>query len=277
VPRSVPPATRFALFELTGELIYPNLAGAGTSHYTVEPTPYAVARMVWCHQFDPDDKDADDYPLRGYGGTSLSKQETIYHPAAFRNSSGYAIGHPTLAAGDRVFCVFNRQSGRWEIVAPALSVWRFELTGDLPPGGSATACLLVWHDGAYGIDEDVELTVYDATLGTLRGWAGTETTAGSRGYAQYMPDSGRWEIVALEQKARWIRFQLAADLGHEDADAQANVLDYWDGCDPDPNAAGVTVNNCATSSQYLFAGASGAIGLACYDPALDEYRIVQLE
>ena len=272
-----PPATRWALFQLTGELVYPNLAGAGTEHFTVEPTPYATARMVCCHQFDPDDKDPQEHPIRSYGGSSLSKQETVYHPGAFRNTAGYAIGHPAFRSGDRVFCVFNRQSGRWEIVAAALGTWRFELKTGLSPGGSATAYLLPWHDAAYGVDTNVEFTVYDAILGTLRGRARTETVAGSRGYARYMPDSGRWEITAIEQKARWIRFALAADMGYQTPNALASVLTYWDGSNPTPTGANLTVQNCPATGQYLFSGLSGNIGLACYDVAYDQYRIVQLE
>jgi hypothetical protein len=273
-----PPQPRLALFQLTGQLTYPDLEGAGSSHYTVEPTPYAAAKRVWCHQFDPDDQDGHGHPLRSYGGSSLSKEETVYHPAAFRNGAGYAIGHPTFRSGDRVFCVLNRQSGRWEIVAPALSVCRFELKSALTPGGSATAYLLPWHEGAYGFDAHVELTVYDAVCGTLRGWARTQTFPGSRGYAQYLPDSGRWEIVAMQQKARWVRFQLTQELTHGTQQATADVLNYWDGYAPSPNNT-VTVFNCAAglSSQYIFAGASGAIGLGCYDPAGDSYWIVQME
>lgn len=78
--------------------------------------------------------------------------------------------------------------------------------------------------------------------------------------------------------ARWIRFQLSEAMGYSDGSATAEVLDYWDGSDPDPEEEGVVAVNCAVSeTQYLFGGDVGAIGLACYDPEADQYRIVQLE
>jgi hypothetical protein len=270
-----PPAV--ALFELTSTLSYPNLEGAGTTHYTVEPSPWATARMVWCHQFQTSDQNAADNPIRSYGGSSLGQECTIYHPAARTNRNGYAVGLPTFASGDRVFCVWNRQSGRWEILAPPLDLWRFELKDGLTPGGSATAYLLPYTDD-YGEDRNVEFTVYDALDGTLRGRGRTDTIEGYQGYARLMPDSQRWEIVTMEHPARWIRFALTAAMSNQDSSGVASVLDYWDGNNPDPTLVGVPVANCAISGgRHLFAGAAGAVGLACYNPGSDWYQIVQME
>ena len=93
---------------------------------------------------------------------------------------------------------------------------------------------------------------------------------------------GKWGLVrfgpGLRQQARWIRFSLDAALLFTDMSRTATVLEFWDGDDPDPEAAGVTVQNCALGgSVYLFAGAAGAIGLACYEPGYDRYRIVNLQ
>jgi hypothetical protein len=275
---NAPPGTRVALFQLSGELCYPDLAGAGISQYTVEPTPYAAATMIWCCQFSPLDQDGSGNPICSYGGTSLAATETIYHPGAFRNSNGYAMGLPSFGPGDRVWAVFNRQSGRWEILAPALGIWRFELAGYLMPGGSATAYLLPYGNGVYAANTQVELTVYDAIFGTLRGQAAVGSTPGTRGYAQYFPDSGRWEILTLEQKARWIRFSLAQDMGYQGSAAQATVLGYWDGENPAPQQGQqVTVRNIAVTGQYLFSGLTGNVGIASYDVGIDQYWIVQLE
>jgi len=272
-----PPETRLALVQLTSELSYPDLEGAGTSHFTVEPTPSATARQVWCHQFDPDDKTPGGDPLRSYGGTANSKEETVYHAAVFRNASGYAIGHPTFRAGDRVFCVWNRQSGRWEILAPPLDVWRFELKTALSPGSFATAYLLAYAEG-YAENVHIEFDVYDALVGTLRGRAKTDSLAGTQGYAKYMPDSGRWEIIAIEHQARWIRFGLTGNLSHLDYGQSGQVLTYWDGFDPDPNNAGIwLLNSAGTDNSYTFAGRNGDTGIACLDPASDYYRIVAID
>jgi hypothetical protein len=272
-----PPEARIALVQLTSAMTYPDLAGAGSPHFTVEPTPYATARQVWCHQFDPDDRSPGGAPLRSYDGTQHSKDETVWHPAAFRNADGYAIGHPSFRPGDRVFCLWNRQSGRWEILAPPLDVWRFELKTALEPGSWATACLLACPSG-YDADVHAEFDVFDALDGMLRGRAKTQDRPGTRGYAKFMPDSDRWEILALEHQARWIRFALKADMSYQSATGSGDVLTCWDGYHPDPDEEGVTVANCALrADHYLFAGATGAVGLACYDPVYNGYRIVQME
>jgi hypothetical protein len=124
----------------------------------------------------------------------------------------------------------------------------------------------------------VEFEVYDALVGTLRGRAQTDSRPGAQGHARYMPDSGRWEITAMQQPARWIRFALTATMLYTDMTGTAEVLEYWDGYDPDPDGEHLTVRNCALgSSRYLFAGAEGAVGLACYNPEQDRYHVVQLE
>jgi hypothetical protein len=177
-----------------------------------------------------------------------------------------------------VFCIWNRQSGRWEMLTPPLPLWRFELKEDLAPGQSAAAYLLPFLEGQYQPDVYVEFTVYDALHGLLRGRGRGQAHRGTRGYARLMPDSRRWEILALERRAGWIRFRLTEALGFQTGAAEAEVLSYWDGEHPDPDQQGVVVLNCATSGpQYLFGGAVGAVGLGCYDPREDKYRIVQLE
>ncbi len=75
-------------------------------------------------------------------------------------------------------------------------------------------------------------------------------------------------------KARWIRFMLQGDLSYVDASANATVLSYWDGGNPGTT---VLVTNCAVTGQYAFAGMTGAVGLACYDPEHGYYHIVFLE
>jgi ketosteroid isomerase-like protein len=276
-PHHEPHAPRVALFQLTSALVYPDLEDAGTEHFTVEPTPYATAKQVWCHHFDPDDETPAGEPLRSYGGAANSREVTVYHPAARRNAQGYAVGHPAFHEGDRAFCLWNRQSGRWEILAPPLDVWRFELKTALQPGQHATAYLLPF-DETYAENAEVEFEVYDALVGTLRGRAQTDSRPGAQGHARYMPDSGRWEITAMQQPARWIRFALTATMLYTDMTGTTEVLEYWDGYDPDPDGEHLTVRNCALgSSRYLFAGAEGAVGLACYNPEQDRYHVVQLE
>ena len=129
-----PPCALGHLLILTEAMTYPDLSNVPGDHFDRQPTPSAKARMVWCHQFDPADVDSEGNPICTYGGTELSRDVVVWHPAAPRSDgyrsyeadiggahpipSGYACGTPAFAAGDRVYCQWNRQSGRWEIEAP---------------------------------------------------------------------------------------------------------------------------------------------------------------
>ncbi len=75
--------------------------------------------------------------------------------------------------------------------------------------------------------------------------------------------------------AGFIRFALPGTLATTDASkASCTVDDYWGGTDP---GATVTVYNLPASSDYMFAGVSGAKGLAVWDEIDSKYWIVQLE
>lgn len=78
------------------------------------------------------------------------------------------------------------------------------------------------------------------------------------------------------RKANWIRFSLpSAGLQTTDASVDdCTVEDSWDGFSP---GSAVTVYNPAISSDYLFQGDSGDVGLAFYDPIEDRYHIAQME
>lgn len=162
---------------------------------------------------------------------------------------------------------------------------------DPTPYATAQRCLCWTHGGSdayrsYAADTARELTVWFPTAPRDdEGYANGEAPAssGDRLVVFANPQSGRWEVVGkltAGAKARWIRFGLTAALAYTDDTATATVLDYWDGDDPDPESKGITVYNIAINTgtnRYLFGGANDGVGLACYDPELDRYRIVQLE
>ena len=83
-----PPPARSAIFELTEAMTYPDLSNVPGDHFDRQPTPFAKARMVWCHQFDPADVNSEGNPICTYGGTELSRDVVVWHPAAPR-SDGY--------------------------------------------------------------------------------------------------------------------------------------------------------------------------------------------
>ena len=77
-----------------------------------------------------------------------------------------------------------------------------------------------------------------------------------------------------ETKAGIIRFSLSASLAVTDATASVTVLDYYQGTDP---GALTTINNLPISTDYLFNGVTGDVGLAFADGSANKYTIFQLE
>ncbi len=173
--------TLIGLFELTQAMVYPDGdPGDPDVPYTDE------ARLVWLNHADNE-----------YGGTTHSPDITLYHPTAFRDGSELPLGTPTFCASMRCYAWYNHQSGRWEILAPPLSVVRIELTATLMPGDSSVAVVLV-----DSVDEPA-LTVYINSAdspGVGRGGSGPYSHAGTLGYAIWSPVRSRWELLCLHAK-----------------------------------------------------------------------------
>jgi len=142
---------RLQLFQLATDLVYPTIPVDPTV-FTVEPTPYTEeAQLVYCYQADAADLDGSGNKIRSYDvdpdtPDADSKVYTLWHPTVFRDANGWAIGQPTFFIGDQVLARWNRQSTRWEIVAPACDVWAFELKETLTQwtGGIVDAYLRLW-------------------------------------------------------------------------------------------------------------------------------------
>jgi hypothetical protein len=182
IPLCVPAAALIGLYELTQALVYPD----GTD--PDEPdVPYTEgAKQVWLSHGDDQ-----------YGGTAHSPDTTLYHPTAFRDATGLPIGTPAFCAGMRCYAWYNRQSGRWEIIAPALNIVRIELSATLMPGDSSVTAGLV-DDPA-----EPEITVYLNSAdhhGVGRAGSGTYGHAGTLGLAIWSPVRSRWEILSLQAK-----------------------------------------------------------------------------
>ena len=212
-----PPLARSAIFELTEAMTYPDLSNVPDDHFDRQPTPFANAKMVWCNQFEPTDVDSEGNPICTYGGTEFSQDVVVWHPGAVCSDgyrsyeadiggqypipSGYACGTPTFAAGDHVYCQWNRQSGRWEIEAPALNIWRVEL--DATMGPLATQAIATLSDAA--CDQTIIAFRPESGhhFGVGRG-GGTDgngnAVEGTHAYAIWNPPRQRWEFLTGEFK-----------------------------------------------------------------------------
>jgi len=120
------------LFEIVGtEWTLPDLTAISyySSTVPIEQTPSITAKRVEYAHHETGDLDASSDPIYTYD-VSQNRTETIYHSTARVTPSpgttpraGYSIGPIDVGQGDRVWCLWNRQSGRWEILADRESTW----------------------------------------------------------------------------------------------------------------------------------------------------------
>jgi hypothetical protein len=157
-------------FELAGPLVYP--------YDTTQCPSSQGAMVVW---FDPQQGT--------YGGTKNAPPATVYHPMALCGSDGHYVGLPAMCAGDRVWCCWNLQSGRWEIVADRGPLcYRAQLLEDLEQGQSAQAVVWIRALGdSTGDMRGATITVYDWFLGP-----GQALPNGTPIQAQWFPDDRRF-------------------------------------------------------------------------------------
>jgi len=91
---------------------------------------------------------------------------------------------------------------------------------------------------------------------------------------------GYWYTATIGQKRPLaIDFTLLEALTTATEHATADVELYYDGEDPDPEDEGIEVYNKVSNggAAYMFAGATGAKGMALYDARNGVYRIWQLD
>lgn len=171
LPPVLPLETRVALFELTSVLTYPADTGACPSA-TAKPIAYLPS--------------ADRY-----GYTDSFREQTIYHPMALRTGANY-IGLPVMREDDRVWCVMNQQSGRWEILwLTPQTTWRGKLDAELEQGGSATVS--IWIYNGSDADSGVDVTAYDWFLS-----AGQSLASDTVVTVEWFPDDGRFWLIGAE-------------------------------------------------------------------------------
>lgn len=121
---------------------------------------------------------------------------------------------PRASVGDDVWCIFNQDSGWWEIIHRCEEFLRFELKDDLAPtddtvpvGGHATVYLRqgtpnqAAEDTWYSCDA-IEFEVYDS-MGMFEGTGRTSgglngRGVGNRGVCKWFADSRRMEIFQME-------------------------------------------------------------------------------
>lgn len=198
----------------------------------------------------------------------------------------------------------------WYIVAPAGSAGtpfiRFELRGELEPGLSAPAAVLIW-DADLDIytpvldDEDEEIIIRVADFtdpGTWRGKARVEGGPGGfegwcvpvsdRPYAGFEDDEGEpavtetsalYEIIWMEQLAEWIDFVLYENLHNSQEKAEVIVQRWGKGINPTDDALEIPIevwnppHTRLGAGKYFWESLTGYYGHAVYKPEDGKYWI----
>jgi hypothetical protein len=174
-------------------------------------------------------------PVDGDGSSSSSGilDEYITHPTGYplEIAADQRLNDafwPLYSVGDWVWCIYEPESGLWAIHDGYESWIRFELATHLPTGRWGEAYLLRCQDcpeaaepsSSSGICAEAATTTECAEayqpVGSFsfKVWdaiCGFEGYPGQRGYAKFMAESRRFEVVQLSSRTFW-RVELAANL-----------------------------------------------------------------
>jgi hypothetical protein len=198
-----------------------------------------------------------------------------------RVKNAWNVSGDDIYSGSAALLLEDRSTEQWYAINPHVPLVRFELTADLVYGtnpSGANAKVLVYSSGSYSAT-GLAITVYDwGTFGGSYGnWAGKAPRSGDvgfQGFAVLKSDSNRFEIVWMESMARFVRCTLTTQLTTTSASVNGCTVNYyWDGRNPDPGSAGITLYNLnANGGNYQFSGDNGDVVYAVRDD-LDRYRI----
>jgi len=180
----------------------------------------------------------------------------------------FGLGNGELSSpydrGSQGTCYHPHDVDRWEVVdMRAIDMMRFELKEALTPGGTVDAYYL---DAAGSIQSGVVFEVTDV-LGVHRGRANGAFSSphhrGSQGYAWYMHDLERFEIMKLQPHALQIMGDLTADVSGGISFTMENVYVMQ------PPGAIITDTNPASSTFSVtnreFDGDEGDEAIATWD------------
>ena len=199
-------------------------------------------------------------------------------------------------AGDLLHLQRSQESGNWEIItgtsvglATASQLHRIRLTANLQIGANALGRRLTFDGAAYNEAEIIR--IFDepyhttpATPGQQRGmWSGIASMEGFARKREVPMDSGgppEYEIVWMEQYARFIHFTLTEDMGATTAQEATASVDYAWGQGDSPGAT-LIVHDDQDMWPWALSGAKGtAIRNEYLDtetPGTPYYSIVSIQ
>lgn len=195
-------------------------------HYTIgRPILYYRPDGAWDTPTPPTDPD-------GSSSSSGILDQYITHPTGYPQeiATDQRLNDafwPLYSVGDWVWCIRDPTSGFWAIHDGYESWIRFELASTLVTGRFAQAYLLrasecqnidsssssgICHQVASRAECEADYSpILDFSLVVWDAICGHEGHAGQRGYAKFMAESRRFEVVKMSGPTFW-RIELAEDL-----------------------------------------------------------------
>lgn len=205
-------------------------------------------------------------------GTTIEVRSAMGDWSGVSGNQGWAIkmeDRPEGAAAEAYEILFLESNARFI---------EFTLTEDIDGTGQATATVdTFWGDAPNGVDPGSPVDVFDRQNGVGGRDLFEFALDGANGLAVWDENAEEYVIIRCETKAKWIRFSLTQDMATTDGSRTADVEDFWDGQDPDPDTNGIDVLNLDASNDWAFTGVINDIGLACFDEIRGEYQIVVME
>lgn len=178
----------------------------------------------------------------------------------------------------------ERQNHRWVFIeALNTQMIPFELTAPLVYGvvpSADNAKILEWN-GTTWVVGSTAIRVFDwgQSGGTYGNWVGLGPAGAIVGYQGICikASSGRYEIIWMEEQARFIKFRLNAQLKYNASSVAADRLDDWDGRQPPAGTITLYNTETDTAGTYQFYGPDDAVGFAVFDDSESRYKIIWLE
>lgn len=176
-----------------------------------------------------------------------------------------------------------RQNHKWWIIDVAgRQLTFFELTANLvynTPPASDNAVILEWTGSAYAATGPA-IRVFDWLIaGTYGQWVGRAPAGADAGYQgiAVIGTSGRYEIVWMEEQAKWIKFTINSQLKYNASSVAATLVTKWDGREVPTGTLTVYNSETDASGVYEFWGPTDAVGYAVWDEVDSKYKIIALE
>ncbi len=224
---------------------------------------------------DDEKSELEAYPL--YYNTSSEEWQRIDENRYYETVANPFDENLTLENGEYCVALWLSQAKAFVPIATPINIRRFELRDALTCGGSATAKWLYWDEDDSDYDtettdyEEVTFTVWDAARRHEQ-YAVPTDVVGAYGYAKWMPDSSRWEIIEKQACARSCEATLVGALEEtDDSISVDNVVPIDGGFSP----VFQSTDTLTVQNRYSWEGDDGGNAEIYWNGSVWKFRQVE--